>query len=187
MFGNRRESQYRTQKKEEKLKKESARRLKLIMNTELSAKNKMQTTGSLPLPVLRHCFGIINWHREEIRKLDRKTREIFTVYGQHHPRVDTDGLYVPTKGAEGLTQIQVAYITETTKLVEYIVGFEDPLLQVVRTHQRNANASLPHTEHKCETNTNEKWEKDARTVSVHSRRYAGGQGTDLPVVGIWKY
>jgi hypothetical protein len=52
----------------EKLKKEYVRRLRLIFNTELSAKNKMQATGSLAVPVLRYSFGIINWHQEEIQK-----------------------------------------------------------------------------------------------------------------------
>jgi hypothetical protein len=43
------------------------------MNTQLSAKIKMQGIGSLAVPVLRYSFGIINWHREEVQKLDRKT------------------------------------------------------------------------------------------------------------------
>jgi hypothetical protein len=29
--------------------------------------NKMQAIGSLAVPVLRHSFGIINWHQEEIQ------------------------------------------------------------------------------------------------------------------------
>jgi hypothetical protein len=29
--------------------------------------NKMQASGSLAVPVLRHSFGIINWHQEEIQ------------------------------------------------------------------------------------------------------------------------
>jgi hypothetical protein len=48
----------------EKLKKEYVRRLRLIFNTELSAKNKMQAIGSLAVPVLRYSFGIINCHQE---------------------------------------------------------------------------------------------------------------------------
>jgi hypothetical protein len=35
----------------------------------------MQAIGSLAIPVLRYSFGIINWHQEEIQKLDRKTKE----------------------------------------------------------------------------------------------------------------
>jgi hypothetical protein len=64
----------------EKLKKLYVRRLRLILNTELSAKNKMQGIGSLAVTVLRYSFGIINWHQEEIQKLDRKTRKILTIH-----------------------------------------------------------------------------------------------------------
>jgi hypothetical protein len=59
----------------EMLKKEYVRRLRLILSTELSEKNKMQAIGSLEVPVLRYSFGIINWHQEEIQKLDRKTKK----------------------------------------------------------------------------------------------------------------
>jgi hypothetical protein len=30
----------------------------------------MQATGSLAVPVLRYSFGIVNWHQEELQKLD---------------------------------------------------------------------------------------------------------------------
>jgi hypothetical protein len=57
----------------------------------------MQASGSLVVPVLRYSFGIINCHQEEIQKLDRKTKKVLTIHGQHHPRADTDHLHVPSK------------------------------------------------------------------------------------------
>ena len=44
----------------EKLRQEYLRRLRLVLGTELSAKNKIQAIGSLAVPVLRYSFGIIN-------------------------------------------------------------------------------------------------------------------------------
>lgn len=155
-------------KEKERLKKEYVRRLRLILNTELNAKNKMQAIGSLAVPVLRYSFGIINWHKEEIQKLDRKTRKMLTTYGQHHPRADIDRLYVPRKeGGRGLIQIEAAYVAETTNLAEYIEGTEDQLMKIVRTHQRNTssspNTACKHTEFlqkkAIAENTKEKWEK----------------------------
>jgi len=87
----------------EKLKKEYLRRLRLVLSTELSAKNKIQAIGSLAVPVLRHSFEIINWHQEELQKLDRKRRKLLTFHGQHHPKADIDRLNVPRKqGGSGL-------------------------------------------------------------------------------------
>jgi len=74
----------------EKLKKEYLRRLRLVLSKELSAKNKIQAIGSLAVTVPRYSFGIINWHQEELQKLDRKTRKLLTIHGQHHPKADVD-------------------------------------------------------------------------------------------------
>ena len=73
------------------------RRLRLVLGTELSAKNKIQAIRSLAVPVLRYSFGIFNWHQEELQKLERKTRKLLTTHRQHHPKADVDRLYVPRK------------------------------------------------------------------------------------------
>ena len=94
----------------EKLKKEYLRRLRLVLGTELSAQNKIQAIGSLAVPVLRYSFGIVNWHQEELQKLDPKTRKLLTIHGQHHPKADVDHLYVPIKqGGRDLMQIEAAH------------------------------------------------------------------------------
>ena len=88
----------------------------------------------MAVPVLRYRFGI-NWHQEELQKIDRKTRKILNIHGQHHQKADIDRLYVPRKqGGRGLMQLEAANAVETTKLMEYVDRKEDPLIQVVRTH-----------------------------------------------------
>jgi hypothetical protein len=42
-------------------------------------------------------------------------------------------------------QIEGAYITELIKLKEYVEHTEDPLMQIVRTHQHNTSSTLFHT------------------------------------------
>jgi len=119
------------------------RRLRLVLGTELSAKNKIQAIGSLVVPVLRYSFGIVNWHQEELQKLDRKTRKLLTIHGQHHPKADVDRLYVPRKqGGRDLMQLEAAHAVEITNLVEYVDKKEDPLIQVVRTHQHNTDSAV---------------------------------------------
>ena len=72
-------------------------RVRRVFGTKLSAKNKIQAIGSLAVPVLRHSFGIVNWRQKELQKLDRKTRELLTIHGQHRAKADVDLLYVPRK------------------------------------------------------------------------------------------
>ena len=88
----------------EKVEKEYLRRLRLVLCTELSSKNKIQSIRSLAVPVLRYAFGIVNWC-PEFQKLDRKTRKLLTVHGQHHSKADVDRWCVPRKQEEkGLMQ-----------------------------------------------------------------------------------
>jgi len=49
------DTQHKNEK--EKLKKEYLRRLRLVLGTELSAKNKIQAVGSLAVPVLELLTG----------------------------------------------------------------------------------------------------------------------------------
>jgi len=116
------------------------------LGTELCVKHKIQAIGSLAVPVLKYRFGIVNWHQEELQKLDRKTRKLLTIRGQHHPQADVDRLYVPRKqGGRGLMQLEADHAVEITKLVEYVDRKEDPLIQVVRTHQHNTDSALLQT------------------------------------------
>ena len=125
----------------EKLKKEYLRTLRLVLGKELSAKYKTQAIGSLA--VLRYSFGIVNWQQEELQKLDRKTRKLLTIHGQHHPKADLDRLYVPRKqGRRGLMQLEAAHAVEITKFAEYVDRKENPLIQVVRTHQHNTDSAV---------------------------------------------
>ena len=130
----------------EKLKKEYLRRLRLVLGTELSAKNKIQAIASLAVTVLKYSFEIVNWHQEEMQKLYRKTRKLLTIYGQHHSWADVDSLYVPRKqGGRSLMQLEAAHAVQITKLMEYVDRKEDPLIQVFRTHQHNTDSAVLQT------------------------------------------
>jgi hypothetical protein len=116
--------------------------MKTDLEHRVKHKNKVEATGSLAVRVLRYSFGISDW-RQEIQKLERKTREMLTVYGQHHLRTNTDLLYVLRKdGGRGLMQAERAYIVEVMKWMDYAEGKEDPLIQIVRTRLHNTNPAL---------------------------------------------
>ena len=63
-----------------------------MMISELNAKNKITAAGALPVTVLRYTFGTIIWRLEEIRKIDRKTSNVLTLYKLHNPKRVVDKL-----------------------------------------------------------------------------------------------
>jgi hypothetical protein len=75
------------QQMKERLKEEYRRRLRMVLKSELNARNKITAIGALALPVRKYSFDIIKWRTEEIKQIDRKTRKMLTVYKMHHPKV----------------------------------------------------------------------------------------------------
>jgi hypothetical protein len=55
-------------------------------------------------------------------------------------------LYVPRKqGGRGLMQLEAAHAVEITKVMEYVDRKEDPVIQVVRSHQHYTESAVLHT------------------------------------------
>ena len=55
-------------------------------------------------------------------------------------------MYVPRKqGERGLMQLEAVHAVKITKLVDYVDRKEDPLIEVVRTHQHNTDSEVLQT------------------------------------------
>jgi len=57
---------------------------------------------------------------EAIRKIDRKTREVLTMYKMHHPKSDIDRIYVKRKGGRSLLQTGATNKAEIINIAEYL-------------------------------------------------------------------
>jgi len=109
------------QQMKEILKQEYSRRLRMILKSELNARNKITAIGALAVSILRYSFGIINWRNEEIKKINRKTIKMLKMYKTHHPKADIDRLYVKRKGGgRGLVQIEATYKAEIINIAEHL-------------------------------------------------------------------
>jgi hypothetical protein len=92
---------------------------------------------------------------------------MLTINGQHHPKADSDRLYVPRKdGGRGHMQIEGAYITEVIKLKEYVEHTDDPLMQIVRTLQHNIRSTLFHTA----SNLQKSFQSDMKQIKTTTAR-----------------
>jgi hypothetical protein len=131
------ESEGILQQMKEILKQEYRRRLRMILKSELNARNKITATGALAVPVSNCSFGRIKWRTEEIKQTDRKTRKMLTMYKIHHPKADLDRLYVKRKGGRGLVQVQTAYKAEIINTAEYLNTKykEDQVVYIVKVHE----------------------------------------------------
>ena len=91
----------------EKIRKEYYRRIKLVLKSELNAGYKITAINTLVVPVLTYSFNVIDWKLQEIKKIDRKTRKLLTIYRMNHPKADVDRINISRKeGGRGLIQLE---------------------------------------------------------------------------------
>jgi hypothetical protein len=65
----------------QKAKTEYKKRIRLVLKTQLTAKNKITAINTYALPVIRYTAGITAWPKEDINNLDIQTRKMFTIMG----------------------------------------------------------------------------------------------------------
>jgi len=83
--------------------------------------------------LVHYTAGIINWRKDELEAMDRKTRKMMTIYNSLHPRADVDRLYIPRKhGGRGLISIQQSIYMGEQSLSRYIEISEEELLAATR-------------------------------------------------------
>ena len=118
------------------IKKEYIRRVRLVLKTQLNAKNKITAVNSLAVPVASYSFTIVNWTAHEIKQLDIKTRKLLTINRAHHPKADVERLYIKRiNGGRGLLQIEAESKIATIGMSEYLKQNNDWMMQCVKIHE----------------------------------------------------
>ena len=60
--------------------KEYKPRLKLVLKSNLSGKNKIMAANIWAIAILRCSAGVVQWKTDELRVLNRKTRKNDTIW-----------------------------------------------------------------------------------------------------------
>ena len=89
--------------------------------------------------------GIIDWTKDDIKNLDKRTRKIMTMTGSLHIRSDVDRLYVNRKDrSRGILSIEDVLCSRMIGLCEHIekVRNTNIFLNKVYTHERDCIVRL---------------------------------------------
>ena len=63
----------------------------------------------------------MDWTKEELQEMDRKTRKLLTINRALHPQADVDRLYLKrSEGGRGMIGVEDCVIVETNSLMSYI-------------------------------------------------------------------
>ena len=79
-------------------------------------------------------------------------------------------MYDPRKqGERGLMLLEAAHVVEISKLVEYVDRKEDPLTQVVRTHQHKIDSSALQTARRLKSEVQRETRKTKDSIAEKTK------------------
>ena len=81
-----------------KIKKEYKQWIKLVLNSELNARNRIAAINTLTDPVVLYSYGIIDWELNEIQDLDKMTRKQLCMNWMLAKKADVDKKNLPCQG-----------------------------------------------------------------------------------------
>ena len=122
-------------KMKEKFRHEYLRRARLILKSKLNGRNKVQAINTWAVSLMRYGAGIINWRKDELKEMDRRTRKLMTMNGVLSPSSDVARLYVKRKrGGRGLIGVESCVRSEENSLAWYVRHSPEVMLEMVKAH-----------------------------------------------------
>ena len=65
--------------------------------TKLSGENVIKGINTWAISLLRYSAAFLDWTKEELQQLDRRTRKLLTMHKGLHPKSNVDRLYISRK------------------------------------------------------------------------------------------
>ena len=121
-----------------KIRNEYKRRIKLVLKSELNARNKIAAINTLAVWVILYSYGVIDWKLDEIQDLDRMTRKQLCMNQMLAMKEDVDKKYLPCQeGGRSLMNLEKEYKATMIGLQTYMTNKDDVQIQVVLRHQNS--------------------------------------------------
>ena len=120
------------------IRKEYKRRIKLVLKSELNARNKIAAINTLAVPAMLYSYGIIDWKLDEIQNLARMTRKQLCMNQMLAMKADVDRIYLPCQeSGKSLMNLEKEYKARMIGLQTYITNKDDVQIQAVFSHQNS--------------------------------------------------
>ena len=116
-----------------KIATEYLRRVRKVAQSKLNSGNLIRAINTWAVSLVRYLGGIVDWKKQELQDLDRRTRKLLTMNEGFRPRDCVKRLYVPRKeGGRGLISVEDCVNQAGTLLDAYVQSSEEKILKTVR-------------------------------------------------------
>ena len=115
------------------VRKEYFRRVRKVLETKLNGGNIIKAINTWAVSLVRYTAPFIEWSKNELRDMDRRTRKLMTMHKALHPKDDIDRLYTERKeGGRGLFNIEECVELALLGLMNYVKSSKERIISAVR-------------------------------------------------------
>ena len=134
---------------------------------------------------MRYGAGVIGWTKQELQKMERKTRKVLTMNKELRPKSDTGRFYVPRRrGGRGLTSCEDCVRTEENSFCWYVKNSNEEMLRKVDENKLMQNGeTIEPKRHK--NNRNQSFENYWRSKEFNGQHVREWQGADWDRTWQW--
>ena len=119
----------KTSEMKERVSKEYKRRVRKVLETRLNGNNIIKAINTWAVSVVRYSGPFLDWRKEEIQELDRRTRKLMTMHKALHPKSNVDRLYISrNEGGRGLISVEDTIETSKIGLERHVQESKERLL-----------------------------------------------------------
>ena len=116
--------------------KEYYSRIRKVLKTSLTPKNKITAINQLAIPILQNTFGVITWPQNIINGIDVKTRKLLTINKLFYKNQDHNRLYLPRrKGGMGLINVNQSHRSTNITLAQYLTSSSRRKIKIIKEHE----------------------------------------------------
>lgn len=160
----------RHKENKEDTKNELLRRVRKILKSHLSAKNKLMAINIWAIPPFTYMAGLLTWSKTDLEQVDRSIRTSLTRHGMLHPNSAIERLYLPRKeGGRGMTNLEEACLKEKENINKYFLKTNLPVHQWVAA---TASPRVTDEDVAVRENRLEKFRQAWQAKPLHGRFYA---------------
>lgn len=118
--------------------KEYLRRVRKLLKSKLNGGNVIKAINTWAVSLLRYSAPFVDWTKEELSEIDRKTRKYLNMNRALHPRDSVARLYLPRQiGGRGLISVKDCSDQAKLGLMKYIQNSQESILIAARGEMSN--------------------------------------------------
>ena len=108
------------------IKEEYKCQIKLVLNSELNARNKIVAINTLGVPAVLYSYGVINLKLDEVQSLDKMTRKHLYMNQMLAKKAEVDRIYLlGQECGRSLMDLEIEYKEMIVGLHKYMISKVD--------------------------------------------------------------